>query len=223
MGENSEKRPTLLHERRVGYPDIRVAGVDEVGRGCLAGIVVAGAVILPSRVDRKSHPWIGDVTDSKCLRTEEREKLAPLIEAWAVSYSVAFATVEEIDRINIFHASHLAMSRAVEGLQIQPQHLLVDGKFLPRSGFSCGATAIIEGDLKCLSIACASILAKVWRDRWMKDQDTVFPGYGFAENKGYSTPFHKKALRALGATPLHRKSFAPVSEVLGQPALGKMV
>src|SRR5690606_34114501 len=145
-------------------------------------------------------------------------KLSPWIKEHAQAYAVGSASVEEIDRINIFHASHLAMERAVEALSQKPSHLLVDGKFLPKKwGRLQGqfpATAIIKGDLHSLSIACASIIAKVHRDQWMEELESEHPGYGFAVHKGYATPAHKKALQALGVCVLHRKSFAPVKDLL---------
>lgn len=205
--------PTLEEEYRVGYPSLLVAGVDEVGRGCIAGPVVAGAVILPLVVDYESEPWLSEVTDSKELAATVRERLAPKIWAWALSAATGLSTVEEIDKINIFHASHLAMTRAVQGLNVRPQHLLIDGKFLPKQGLSAPASAIIKGDLRCLSIACASIIAKVWRDHLMEELDQEFPGYGLAQHKGYPTPEHAKALQKLGALRIHRRSFKTVSEV----------
>lgn len=226
-GVKSEARsPTLEWETRLGFPDVTILGIDEVGRGCLAGPVVAGALILPPVIDFDRNPWLREVADSKCLTPEKRERLAPLIEAWAASYAVASASVEEIDQINIFHASHLAMVRAAEGVLERFRaanapassaanvallaHALVDGKFLPKN-LPCTATAIIKGDLQCLSIAAASILAKVWRDRLMADLDSMHPGYGFAAHKGYSTPVHAEALVRLGVCVLHRRSFAPVA------------
>ena len=144
-----------------------IIGVDEAGRGPLAGPVVAAAVVLPSVVDYVAASWLHEVTDSKQLVASVRERLAPQIMKWALSAAIGLATVEEINQINIFHASHLAMIRAIAALDIQPEHLLIDGKFLPKKGLNAPASAIIKGDLKCLSIACASIIAKVWRDQQM--------------------------------------------------------
>ncbi|HCM38788.1 MAG: ribonuclease HII [Bdellovibrionales bacterium GWC1_52_8] len=215
--------PSLDWEIKVGFPRAGVAGVDEVGRGCLAGPVVAAAVLLPEIVDVSVCPWLEKVTDSKMLSPEDRERLAPLITGWAASSAVGYATVEEIDRINIFHASHLAMQRAIEGLKIAPAHVLVDGKFKPKffhgeavagARTLCESTAIIKGDLLCLSIAAASIVAKVWRDQRMAELDTAYPGYDFGTHKGYSTPAHSAALKKLGACEIHRKSFAPVAATL---------
>lgn len=212
------RRPTLEFEKSVGFPRLAVAGVDEVGRGCLAGPVVAGAVILPDEVDYQAHPWLLEIFDSKLVKPETRERLVPLIEGWAKAWAIGVATVEDIDRINIFHASHLAMQRAVAGLQSVPAHILVDGKFKPKE-LPCESTAIVQGDLKCLSIAAASILAKVWRDRQMVELDSEYPGYGFAVHKGYSTPEHSAALDKNGVLPIHRRSFAPVAERLGRGTL----
>ena len=202
--------PDLWHEMNAGHPSILIAGIDEVGRGCLAGPVVAAAVVLPSIIDYEACPWLHDVADSKLVDAEDRERLDPLIREWAPAFAIGAATVEEIDRINIFHASHLAMVRALEGLSIRPAHVLVDGKFLPK-GFKDFSTAIIKGDLKCLSIACASLIAKVFRDRLMVEHDTRYPGYGFASNKGYGTPVHHAGLEKLGVTEIHRRSFEPVA------------
>jgi ribonuclease HII len=190
-------------------------GIDEVGRGCLAGPVVAGALILPPVIDFERDPWLKEVADSKCLTPEKREELAPKIQAWAASCAVASASVEEINRINIFHASHLAMVRALRSAMdsapgARGVHALVDGKFLPKN-LPCPATAVIKGDLQCLSIAAASILAKVWRDRYMVELDRELPGYGFAAHKGYSTPEHAAALARLGVCSHHRMAFAPVA------------
>ena len=214
------QRPDLMFEFQVGFPRCSVAGVDEVGRGCLAGPVVAGAVCLPpmaSELNLKKLPeeyaWLAEVTDSKQLTFESREELAPLISNWVLGWGIGSATVEEIDRVNIFHASHLAMCRAVEALEAKlgrrVEHVLVDGNFIPKA-LGRPATAIVKGDLRALSIACASILAKVHRDRGMMEMDREYPGYGFSSHKGYSTPEHQKALKALGVCAIHRRSFAPV-------------
>jgi ribonuclease HII len=206
--------PNLKEETRQGYPKLMIAGVDEVGRGCIAGPVVAGAVILSPIVDYEANPWLLEVTDSKKISAPIRERLAPLIQSWAIAFAIGLATVQEIDEINIFHASHLAMIRAVQNLKLKPEHLLVDGKFLPKSGFGIPATAIIKGDLKCLSIACASILAKVWRDQFMTELDQEYPGYGLATHKGYPTPAHAKALAKKGVLQIHRRSFKTVQTAL---------
>ena len=205
--------PDISYEKKSGYPGIMVAGVDEVGRGCLAGPVVAAAVVIPDKIDRVDQKWISQITDSKLLTSKVRESLTPLIKSWAVSWHIGQAEVEEIDRINIHYASHLAMVRAVAGLKPKPRHVLVDGKFAPKE-MPCPATTIIKGDQKSLSIACASIIAKVFRDQMMRDMDAVYPGYRFAEHKGYATQVHTEALKRLGACDIHRRSFSPVAEAL---------
>ena len=206
--------PTLEWELRLGHPTHAVAGVDEVGRGCLAGPVVAGAVILPATLlgRRKGAPeWLSEIDDSKRVKPEDRERLAPLIESWAVAWGIGVASVAEIDRLNIYHASHLAMLRALGALAVAPARILVDGNVVPK-GLSAPGTAVVKGDQRCLSIAAASIVAKVWRDRQMGELHARYPGYGFAEHKGYSTPRHFEALRRLGPCELHRRSFTPISE-----------
>jgi ribonuclease HII len=185
---------------------LRVVGVDEVGRGPLAGPVTACAVRLdPLRIP----PGLGD---SKTLSAARREVLFAQIMASA-EVSVAHATVEEIDRLNILRASHLAMERAVAALSAD--HALIDGNLIPR-GLACPATAIVKGDAKCLSIAAASIVAKVTRDRIMVDLAQQHPGYGWEANAGYPTNAHLDALQALGVTPWHRRSFKPVHNILYQ-------
>jgi ribonuclease HII len=206
--------PTIEFETQAGYPRIFIAGADEVGRGCLAGPVVAGAIILPTQISFEQDPWLKEVNDSKILNEATRDRLAPLIYKWAPAAAIGIATVEEIDQINIFHASHLAIQRALQGLSIQPQHILIDGKFLPKQYLGAPATAVIKGDAKCLSIAAASIIAKVWRDTHMLELDAKFPVYGFAKHKGYPTPTHTHALQAHGITKFHRKSFKTVAALL---------
>ena len=183
-----------------------VAGVDEAGRGPLAGPVVAAAVILDDL-----NPIAG-LADSKKLTALRREKLYDEIRAKALCCSIAEASVEEIDTLNILQATMLAMRRAVEGLRLKPAKVLVDGNRLPV--LDVLAEAIVKGDAKVQAISAASILAKVHRDRWCADYDREFPQYGFAGHKGYGTAEHMAALRAHGACPQHRKSFAPVAEVL---------
>lgn len=186
----------------------RVAGVDEVGRGPLAGPVTAAAVIL----NPGSIP--DGIRDSKELTRPQREDLAAEIAACA-EVSVAHASVAEIDEINILHASMLAMRRAIEGLSQPPDHVLVDGNRLP-DGLAQPATPIVGGDGLSLSIAAASIMAKVARDRIMVDLAQHFPGYGWETNVGYTTKEHVSALKLLGVTPHHRRSFAPVHNILYQ-------
>lgn len=183
-----------------------VAGVDEAGRGPLAGPVVAAAVILD-----ELRPIKG-LADSKVLTALRREKLYDEIRAKALCFSIALATAAEIDEINILQATMLAMKRAVEGLRLKPAKVLVDGNRLPT--LVIVAEAIVGGDALVPSISAASILAKVWRDRWCEEFHASYPQYGFASHKGYSTAEHLAALKQHGACPQHRRSFAPVAEVL---------
>ena len=188
-----------------------VAGVDEVGRGPLAGDVVAAAVILGD-----SSP--AGLTDSKALSPRQRERLAETIRSEAVSWSLGRATVAEIDELNILQASLLAMWRAVEGLSVQPSLVLVDGNHLPR--WSYEARAIVKGDLIEPASSAASIVAKVTRDSEMVILDDQYPGYGFATHKGYPTKAHLAALASLGVSPVHRRSFGPVKRLLARPEVG---
>ncbi len=206
--------PNLEYECQLGYPTVVLAGVDEVGRGCIAGPVVAGAVVLPPHIDFTKDSWLLEVDDSKKMSASQRERIAPLIYQWAPAVGIGLASVDEIDEINIFHASNLALIRAVKALQIAPQKILVDGKFLPKQGFSAPATAVVKGDQKCLSIAAASIVAKVWRDEYMLQLHQKYPEYGFSQHKGYPTPQHALALKRVGASAAHRRSFKTVSAVL---------
>ena len=183
-----------------------IAGVDEAGRGPLAGPVVAAAVILDDL-----NP-ISGLADSKKLTALKRERLYDEIRAKALCCSIAEATVEEIDELNILQATMLAMRRAVEGLRLKPTKVLVDGNRLPV--LDVLAEAIVKGDSKVQAISAASILAKVHRDRWCQELHAQYPQYGFDGHKGYGTAAHLQALKEHGATPWHRKSFSPVAEVL---------
>jgi ribonuclease HII len=183
-----------------------IAGVDEAGRGPLAGPVVAAAVILDDQ-----RPIQG-LADSKVLTARRREQLYDEIRAKALCCSIAQASVEEIDEINILQATMLAMRRAVEGLRLKPTKVLVDGNRLPVLDML--AEAIVKGDSKVPAISAASILAKVTRDRWCAELDAQYPQYGFAGHKGYGTAEHLQALQMHGACPEHRKSFSPVAKVL---------
>ena len=183
-----------------------VAGVDEAGRGPLAGPVVAAAVILDQRQPIKG------LADSKKLTPLRREKLFDEIRAQALCCSIAQASVEEIDRLNILQATLLAMRRAVEGLRLKPNKVLVDGNRLPDIGLP--AQAIVGGDALVPAISAASILAKVHRDRWCLELDQLYPQYGFAKHKGYGTAAHLAALQAHGPCAEHRISFRPVAEVM---------
>ncbi len=180
---------------------LRVAGVDEVGRGCLFGPVFAAAVILdPSRPIR-------GLCDSKIIDAAERERVAAQIKARSICWAVGGSDVYEIDQVNIYQASRLAMRRAVEALPIRPDYLLIDAL---RIDFPVEQLPLIDGDARCRAIAAASILAKVHRDACLAEWDQVFPQYNLVSNKGYSTPDHKRALRKHGPTLLHRFSFEPV-------------
>lgn len=187
---------------------LRIAGVDEVGRGPLAGPVVAAAVIL-NPVDIPQG-----LNDSKKLTAKRRAALDAAIREQA-DFTVAEATVAEIDEHNILRASHLAMERAVAALNPPPDYLLIDGNMIPR-GLSIPAQAVVKGDARSVSIAAASILAKNWRDQVMVDLAQQHPGYGWESNAGYPTKMHREALRNLGVTPHHRRSFKPVHNILYQ-------
>lgn len=187
---------------------MRIAGVDEVGRGPLAGPVTAAAVVL----DPNNIP--DGLNDSKKLSAKRREALAAeLLQVAEVS--IAHATVEEIDAHNILRASHMAMVRAIEGLTLAPDHLLIDGNLIPR-GLHISSEAVIKGDARSVSIAAASIVAKITRDQIMMDLAQQFPGYGWETNAGYPSKSHKEALQFLGVTPHHRRSFKPVHNMLYQ-------
>jgi len=197
--------------RTTNKPTIRLtAGVDEVGRGPLAGPVVAAAVIL--------HPDnpISGLADSKMLSESTRERLAEEIKASALAWAIGRAEVEEIDRINILQASLLAMRRAVLALRPPAEYALIDGNRCPE--LPCPSEAIIKGDQTVAQISAASIIAKVARDREMIEMDSVYPGYAFASHKGYPTKVHLQALQVLGLTPIHRRSFGPVKKHLTEIA-----
>jgi ribonuclease HII len=182
--------------------------VDEAGMAPLAGPVVAAAVILP-----QNYKLRGLNDSKKILDTAKREEMAAQIKRDALCWSVGRAEVEEIDRLNIYHAGLLAMRRAVEGLMIKPDYALVDARRIPDC--SCPQRGIIHGDLLSASIAAASIIAKTTRDAHMAELDLEYPGYGLASHKGYPTPAHYRALNELGVLPIHRRSFAPVRRALG--------
>ena len=182
-----------------------VAGVDEAGRGPLAGPVVSAAVALPDNFD------VPGINDSKKLSEKKREALFPVIQNHAIAFGIGMADHEEIDRINILQASLLSMKRAVEALQVVPDYLLIDGKFTINS--TIDQRSVIKGDALSLSIAAASILAKVTRDRIMADLDLQYPQYGFKRHKGYPTKAHKAAILTHGPCPVHRKSFKGVKDI----------
>ncbi|MED5459199.1 MAG: ribonuclease HII [Pseudomonadota bacterium] len=190
----------------VEYTGDFLAGVDEVGRGPLVGSVVAAAVILDPKAP------IDGLTDSKKLTARRRESLDVLIRERALSFAVAEASAEEVDSLNIYHATHLAMRRAVDALAPQAEYLLVDGNRLP--GHALPGQAVVKGDARHPAIAAASILAKVVRDAQMAELDLRYPEYGFARHKGYPTKEHLAALEAHGPLAEHRKSFAPVQRQL---------
>ncbi|WP_287127899.1 ribonuclease HII [Candidatus Cyanaurora vandensis] len=201
--------PTLEREQSLwqeGYT--RLAAVDEVGRGPWAGPVVAVAVVLPSTVTMADLPG---VRDSKQLTPRRRQELVPLIQSIALGYGVGLAEVAEIDRINIRQATHQAMVRALAGV-MPVDHVLVDGLRVPELGEH--QTWVVRGDGQCLAIACASVLAKVYRDQLMQGLAQEFPGYGWERNSGYGTRAHQQALRQFGVTPHHRHSFRPVRVAL---------
>lgn len=207
--------PTLKFERALWKRGLaRVAGIDEVGRGAWAGPVVAGAVILP-RVGRSTMlHGLDRARDSKLLTPAQREALYEPIRARALACATGLATREEIDRLGIVPATRLAMQRAIEALDPAPDALLIDALRLP--ALALPQQAIIHGDQLALSIACASILAKVTRDRMMVELDAELPGYAFAQHKGYGTAEHLAALNALGACREHRTSFKPIKKDEGR-------
>ena len=183
-----------------------VAGIDEVGRGCLAGPVVAGAVILP-------RDWIPEgLRDSKLLDAPNRERLADEIRRRSIAWSVAAVSAELIDRLNILHATVLAAMLAASRLSVRPDALLLDGG-LPLPAVRVPQRAVIDADRLCASVAAASVVAKVARDRFMVAMDARYPGYGFASHKGYTCPEHRRAILALGASPLHRRTFGILADV----------
>lgn len=188
------------------HKTILICGVDEAGRGPLAGPVSAAAVILDD-----ANPIAG-LADSKKLSERQRERLAPIIRERALAWAVAYAEVEEIDRLNILQATLLAMRRAVLALPVQPQQVLVDGLYCPQTGIL--SQAIVKGDSKVAAISAASILAKTARDELMLRLHEQYPHYGFADHKGYPTAAHLVALREYGISDVHRRSFKPVREML---------
>ena len=200
------RNPTYAEEAALldnGY--VVVAGVDEVGRGPLAGPVVAGAAILPP------HPvgeWVGFIRDSKQLTHRRRQIALEHMQAASVTMRTASATAREVDVLGIVEATRVAMARAIAALPIAPDFLLIDA--LPLPNVRLPQRAIVNGDAKCISIAAASIAAKIARDRMMQDADAAFPGYGFAQHKGYGTRQHINSLERLGACAIHRYTFAPV-------------
>jgi ribonuclease HII len=204
---NLEGPSFAIEAQAIDLGDLPVAGIDEAGRGPWAGPVVAAAVVLVPQSIPKG------LDDSKALSARQRENLLEEITASGAAIGIGVADVDRIDRMNILQASLWAMAQAVGRLPIAPRLALVDGNRLPR--LSCRARAIVGGDATCLSIAAASIVAKVTRDRMMTELAAAHPGYGFEKHKGYGTPEHKAALLRLGVCPQHRRSFRPVQEALG--------
>jgi ribonuclease HII len=202
--------PTLRFERRLWNEGIeRVVGVDEVGVAPTCGAVVAAAVVI-----RPNSHRIPGVRDSKTLSAQQRDRLAPLIRRKAISVGIGAASVREIDQLNIYHATHLAMQRAIARVGGH-EHVLVDGNRIAGFEHKVGPyTAIVDGDAKCYTIACASVVAKVIRDRMMAMLAARYPGYGWERNQGYATLEHRLAIRALGLTPFHRRSFLALQRTL---------
>ena len=198
--------PDLSFEHKLWQSGLTyIAGMDEAGRGALAGPVAVGAVILPNKPRLSST--LNGVRDSKQMTPLARERLAPRIKESALTWSVGFASSDEIDSLGIVPATRLAALRAIESLFLFPSYLLTDFRLeLPE--LDIPQTSLVKGDVKCLSIAAASVLAKTARDALMRDLDSQYPGYGFGKHKGYGTPFHRLAMKRLGYSAIHRKSFS---------------
>lgn len=204
------RRPTFAEERSLEAQGYRlIAGLDEVGRGALAGPVAAAAVILPLRV---KAPWLKQVRDSKLLSPEKREVLSDKIRRIAISVGIGMVSHETIDKRGIVKATYLAMRLAIKQLSPPAETLLIDYFRLP--GVKLPQKGVPDGDTLCFSIACASIVAKVARDRLMTELDGTFPGYGLAAHKGYGTEEHRACLQRLGPCPIHRRTFSPVREMI---------
>lgn len=208
---NSHQVPSFTEERNLAAQGYRlVAGVDEVGRGALAGPVAAAAVIMPDKV--KKARWRDGVRDSKQLTPSKREFLSQYIRQTALSIGIGWVSHRGVDDLGIVRASRLAMKRAIDQLSPPPQYLLIDYMLLPE--VSLPQKGLIYGDCLCFSIACASIIAKVARDRLMVALDRFYSGYRLAEHKGYCTEGHVACLRRLGPSPIHRRSFRPVKDLI---------
>jgi len=201
--------PDLQFERELWRAGIEyVAGIDEAGRGALAGPVAAGVVILPQK--REIQDTLQGVKDSKQLTSKARARWLGVIQGCALSCQVGFASAVEIDEMGIMAATRLAARRALEKTTPIPQHLLIDWISIPGTGLQ--ETSLVKGDARSLTIACASIAAKVRRDEILIELDETYPGYGFAGHKGYGTAQHRAAIRELGSCPVHRRSFSPIRE-----------
>jgi ribonuclease HII len=197
-----------------------IAGVDEVGRGCLFGVVVAAAVILPKAEIDRCRAW--GIKDSKQLSATRREQLVPKIEQIAIAHAIGIATVAEIDDLNILQAALLAMKRAIIELRITPELCLIDGN-KPIPAFDLPQQTLIKGEDRAVSIAAASILAKVWRDRSMTELATTYPMYDLTNNKGYGTAKHLSAIDMYGISPEHRRSFSPVRKAIEKQSSTKVI
>jgi ribonuclease HII len=199
------QNPDLSHEKHLWIHFKRIAGLDEAGRGALAGPVAVGAVILPEDEPLLFQALAG-VRDSKQMTPLGRERLAPRIREVAIAWGVAFASAEEIDSLGIVRATRTAAIRALRGLSVLPHYLLTDFRLeLPQ--LELAQTSLVKGDARCLSIACASVLAKTARDEWMRELDSQYPGYGLGKHKGYGTQAHRSAMKRLGLSKIHRQSF----------------
>jgi ribonuclease HII len=206
----TRQRPTMTEEKALYAQGYRlIAGVDEVGRGALMGPVLAAAVIMPQKI---KAPWKSRVRDSKQLTPAAREDLFPYIQEAAVAVGVGAITNGVIDAVGMTRATFLAMREAIRRLSPSPQFLLID--YFKLKGIGLPQKGVIDGDSLCFSIACASIIAKVTRDRMVVEMAKIYPGYGFAENKGYGTRDHLACLRQKGPCPLHRRSFQPVRDII---------
>lgn len=204
------KKPDLTFESRLWGAGVQiVAGVDEAGRGALAGPVAAGAVVLPWDCESLADA-LGGVRDSKVMTSEARTHWAEVIKATALAWSVGFASAHAIDQIGILPATRLAAVRALAGLDLSVEHVLVDYLVLPE--IDLPQTPLVKGDARSLSIACASVLAKTARDAVLVEMEKTYPGYGFASHKGYATEAHRRAIAALGPCKEHRCTFSPVSD-----------
>ena len=209
---NTHQIPSFIEEKSLISQGYRlIAGVDEVGRGALAGPVIAAAVILPVKLRVR---WLHQVRDSKCLIPAMREFLFPRIQEITLSIGIGTVGHETIDTLGIVRATRMAMKSAIEQLSPAPQHLLIDYLHLPE--LTIPQKGLVNGDGRCFSIACASIVAKVTRDRLMVEMDGIHPGYGFAQHKGYGTEKHLACLRRLGPCPIHRRSFQPLKGLVCQ-------
>ncbi len=203
--------PSLDHEQQLWYQGkILIAGVDEVGLGCLAGPIVAAAVIIPPHC----RPIVG-VRDSKQMSARQRDRVFTAVMLQAVRVGLGMASVTEVDTVNVLQASYLAMNRALA--RIQPvDHALIDGRSIKPGKIATAYTTIIDGDAHSYAIACASVIAKVRRDRLMRRLSNRFPGYGWERNAGYGTQQHREAMISLGITPWHRHSYAPVQQAIAR-------